>query len=86
VPLRLKSYVYRYWYNRRGYETENKEGSWRVGGGGGNVQVAIRLFGLLLEEGDQVVTVLGLLETAKGHLGAGNVLLGVLEVVKLSYC
>jgi hypothetical protein len=48
--------------------------------------VAIRLFGLLLEEGDQVVTVLGLLETAKGHLGAGNVLLGVLEVVKLSYC
>ena len=42
-----------------------------------------RLFGLVLEEGDQVVTVLGLLETTEGHLGAGNVLLGVLEVLKL---
>jgi hypothetical protein len=47
-------------------------------------QVAVEhLFGLLLEEGDQVVTVLGLLETTKGHLGAGNVLLGVLEVIEL---
>jgi hypothetical protein len=43
----------------------------------------MRLFGLLLEEADQVVPVLGLLETAKGHLGAGNILLGVLEVLKL---
>lgn len=42
-----------------------------------------RLCGLLLEEGDEVVAVLGLLETTKGHLGAGNVLLGVLEVVEL---
>jgi hypothetical protein len=42
-----------------------------------------RLFGLVLEEGDQVVTVLGLLETTEGHLGAGNVLLGVLQVVEL---
>lgn len=42
-----------------------------------------RLFGLLLEEGDQVVSVLGLLETAKGHLGTRNVLLGVLEVLEL---
>ena len=40
------------------------------------------LFGLLLQEGDEVVAVLVLLETAKGHLGAGNVLLGVLEVFK----
>src|SRR6185295_19332886 len=31
---------------------------------------------------DEVVPVLVLLETAKGHLGAGDVLLGVLEVVK----
>lgn len=41
-----------------------------------------RLFGLLLEEGDEVVTVLGLLETTKGHLGTGDVLLGVLEVLE----
>ena len=38
---------------------------------------AVRLFGLLLEEGDEVVAVLGLLEATEGHLGAGNVLLGV---------
>ena len=44
---------------------------------------AARLFGLLLEEGDEVVAVLGLLETTEGHLGAGNVLLGVLEVLEL---
>lgn len=42
----------------------------------------VRLCGGLLEVGDQVVPVLGLLETAKGHLGARNVLLGVLEVVE----
>lgn len=49
-----------------------------------NVNVEMgRLFGLLLKEGDQIVTVLGLLETAKGHLGTGNVLLGVLEVLEL---
>ena len=48
------------------------------------VQVAMeRLFGLLLEEGDQVVAVLGLLETTEGHLCAGNVLLRVLEVLEL---
>lgn len=41
------------------------------------------LLGLLLEVRDQVVTVLGLLETAKGHLGAGDVLFGVLEVLEL---
>jgi hypothetical protein len=35
------------------------------------------LFGLLLEEGDEVVSVLGLLQATEGHLGAGNVLLGV---------
>lgn len=49
-----------------------------------NVQLVMdRLFGLLLEEGDQVISVLGLLETTKGHLGTGNVLLGVLEVLEL---
>lgn len=42
-----------------------------------------RLSGSLLEVGDEVVSVLGLLETAKGHLGARNVLLGVLEVLEL---
>jgi hypothetical protein len=42
------------------------------------------LCGLVLEEGDQVVAVLGLLETTEGHLGARDVLLGVLEVLKLS--
>jgi hypothetical protein len=44
----------------------------------GSVEVAKRLFGLSLKEGDQVVAVLGLLETTEGHLGAGDVLLGVL--------
>jgi len=43
----------------------------------------LNLCGLLLEEGDQVVAVLGLLETTEGHLCAGNVLLGVLEVLEL---
>jgi hypothetical protein len=51
-----------------------------------SAQVAMRLFGLVLEEGDQVVAVLGLLETTEGHLGAGNVLLGVLEVLELLCC
>jgi hypothetical protein len=36
----------------------------------------------LLEEGDEVIPVLLLLEAAKRHLGAGDVLLGVLEVVE----
>ena len=40
--------------------------------------MGFRLFGLLAEEGDQVISVLGLLETAEGHLGARNVLLRVL--------
>lgn len=49
-----------------------------------DTQVAMgRLFGLVLEEGDEVVSVLGLLETAEGHLGTRNVLLGVLEVLEL---
>jgi hypothetical protein len=43
-----------------------------------------RLFGLLSKEGDQVVTVLGLLKTTESHLGSGNVLLGVLEVLEQS--
>jgi hypothetical protein len=42
-----------------------------------------RLSGGLLEVGDEVVSVLGLLETAEGHLGARDVLLGVLEVLEL---
>lgn len=41
------------------------------------------LLGLLVQESDQVVPVLGLLETTKGHLGARDVLLGVLKVFKL---
>lgn len=43
-----------------------------------------RLLGLFAEEGDQIVPVLGLLESTEGHLCTGNVLLGVLKVVKLS--
>lgn len=66
-------------FGRRGI----REGSWRVGEMV-NVNVLLpRLFGLLGKERDQVVAVLGLLETAKRHLGAGNVLLGVLEVLEL---
>ena len=42
-----------------------------------------RLCGLVLEVGDEIVAVLGLLQATEGHLGAGNVLLGVLEVLKL---
>ena len=42
-----------------------------------------RLFGGVPEVGDEVVAVRRLLETSEGHLGAGDVLLGVLEVVKL---
>jgi len=38
----------------------------------------------VLEVGNEVVPVLLLLETTKGHLGARNVLLGVLEVGKQS--
>lgn len=41
------------------------------------------LLGLLREEGDQVVAVLGLLQATEGHLGTGDVLLGVLEVLEL---
>lgn len=46
----------------------------------------IALLGLLTEEGDQVVPVLALLQATESHLGAGNVLLGVLEVLVLSNC
>lgn len=42
--------------------------------------VISRLCGGLLEEGDQVVPVLVLLQATESHLGAGNVLLGVLKV------
>ncbi|KAJ8108715.1 hypothetical protein OPT61_g7974 [Boeremia exigua] len=54
----------------------------RVMTGGKTRRETRRLFGLLGEEGDEVVAVLGLLETTKGHLGAGDVLLGVLEVLE----
>lgn len=37
-----------------------------------------------LEVGDEVISVLLLLKTIEGHLGTGNVLLGVLEVLKQS--
>lgn len=43
----------------------------------------IALLGLLAQEGDQVVSVLALLQTTEGHLGSGNVLLGVFEVLEL---
>lgn len=36
--------------------------------------------GVLLQPGDKVVAVLGLLETSKRHLGSRDVLFGVLEV------
>jgi len=50
----------------------------------GIVQVGnARLLGLLPEVGDQVVPVLGLLQTTERHLGAWNVLLRVLEVLEL---
>ena len=45
-----------------------------------------RLLGLLAQEGDQVVSVLGLLEATECHLSAGDVLLGVLEVLELRLC
>ena len=41
------------------------------------------LLGLLAEMGDQVIPVLRLLQAAECHLGSGNVLLWVLEVLKL---
>lgn len=43
-----------------------------------------RLLSLLSQKGDEVVAVLGLLQATEGHLGAGNVLLGVLEVLELA--
>lgn len=43
-----------------------------------------RLFGVFLEVGDEVVPLLRLLQTTKGHLGTGDVLLGVLEVLEQS--
>jgi hypothetical protein len=42
-----------------------------------------RLCGLVLKVGDEVVAVLCLLQATEGHLGTGNVLLGVLEVLEL---
>jgi len=41
-----------------------------------------RLFRGLLEVADQVVAVIGLLQPSESHLGTGNVLLGVLEVLE----
>lgn len=41
------------------------------------------LCGLLLEVGDEVVPVLGLLETTESHLGTWDVLLWVLKVLEL---
>jgi hypothetical protein len=42
------------------------------------VSSAQRLFGLLAQEGDEIISVLGLLQATESHLGAGNVLLWVL--------
>lgn len=47
------------------------------------VQAKKRL-ALLLHVGDEVVAVLALLEAGERHLGAGDVLLGVLEVLRVS--
>ena len=46
--------------------------------------VEAHLLGLVLEVGDQVIPVLRLLQSTESHLGSGNVLLGVLEVLELS--
>jgi hypothetical protein len=42
----------------------------------------VHLFGSLGQEGDQVIAVLLLLQSTERHLGTGDVLLGVLEVVE----
>lgn len=42
----------------------------------------LHLLGSLLKVGDEVVPVLGLLETSEGHLGTRNVLLGVFKVLE----
>jgi hypothetical protein len=41
-----------------------------------------RYLAALLHVGDDIVALLGLLEAGESHLGTGNVLLGVLEVVE----
>lgn len=46
--------------------------------------MSLRLLGLILEVGDQVISVLRLLETTKGHLGTRNVLFRVLKVLELN--
>jgi len=56
-------------------------------GGGSNSKSKKYTFlcaGFFFQPGDQVIAVLGLLQTTKGHLGSGNVLLRVLEVLKQS--
>jgi hypothetical protein len=42
-----------------------------------------RLLGSALQVGDKVVSLLRLLHSGEGHLGSGNVLFGILEVVEL---
>jgi len=47
----------------------------------GRGQGGLRLFlGLLAQPGDQIISVLALLETTEGHLGARNVFLWVFQV------
>ena len=58
------------WKNSRTTHTNSQSATTRLRGG-------------LLEVGDEVVPVLVLLQAAEGHLGAGDVLLGVLEVGEL---
>lgn len=41
------------------------------------------LFGLVAEEGDQVVPILRLLQSTESHLGTGDIFLGVFEVFEL---
>ena len=42
-----------------------------------------RLFRLVPQEGDEVVPVFALLQASKGHLGAGDIFLWILEVFEL---
>jgi hypothetical protein len=45
---------------------------------------AVCLLSVLLQPSDEVIAVLALLQTGKGHLGTGNVLLWVFKVVEKS--
>lgn len=44
------------------------------------MQMASTLLGSRLQVSDQITTLIGLLQTGEDHLGAGDVLLGVLQI------